>query len=93
MLGRQGVASLGTNVAPTALRAASDAGAAFDGVPMSEDDTADHQARRLTELGLRTAEVRTLRDIDHWDDAVDIASTHPHLRVAAAVRRVLPSVS
>ena len=60
----------------------------FDDVPMSADDTGEHQRRRLEELGLRFAELEQLRDIDTVDDARAVAAVVPWTRMAAALRRV-----
>lgn len=60
----------------------------FDDVPMSADDTGEHQRRKLEELGLRFAELEQLRDIDTVDDARAVAAVVPWTRMAAALRRV-----
>ena len=58
--------------------------AALGDVPMSVDDTA-----ALTERALGTVErLRTVRDMDTWADAVDIAQGIPLSRVAAVVQTV-----
>lgn len=59
---------------------------AFAGVPMSADDTCEHQRRRLRELGLRVTELEQLRDIDTLDDARAVAAVVPWTRTAAALR-------
>lgn len=46
---------------------------AFDGVPMSVDETWAAQRRRLSELGLAIAELPELRDVDTWEDALAVA--------------------
>ena len=55
----------------------------FDGVPMSRADTGRRQLERLGELGLRTALLPELRDMDRPADVRAIARAHPHLRTAA----------
>jgi rSAM/selenodomain-associated transferase 1 len=59
---------------------------AFAGVPMSADDTAEHQRGRLSDLGLRVMELEQLRDIDTVDDARAVAAVVPWTRTAAALR-------
>jgi rSAM/selenodomain-associated transferase 1 len=54
----------------------------FDGVPMSTSETGDVQRRRLDELGLRTAELEALRDVDTIDDARAVAAERPDSRFA-----------
>ncbi len=61
----------------------------FDGVPMSARDTAWHQRRRLTDLGLVTAELAPLRDIDTVADALAVSRLIPGSRTARAVPRAL----
>ena len=61
---------------------------AFDGVPMSTTDTGRAQRRHLRRLGYRIDAAPALRDLDHFSDAVAIATAHPELRTAAAVRAV-----
>jgi rSAM/selenodomain-associated transferase 1 len=58
---------------------------AFDGVPMSTAQTADGQRARLHELGLRTTELQTLRDVDTFDDAIAVATAAPWTRFAATL--------
>jgi len=57
----------------------------FDGVPMSTGDTAWHQRRRLADLGLVTAELALLRDVDTIADAVAVSRLIPGSRTARAV--------
>ena len=59
--------------------------AVFDGVPMSTDRTGAFQRARLEELGLRTAALETLRDVDTFDDAIDVATLAPWTRFAATL--------
>lgn len=58
---------------------------AFDGVPMSSGETAARQRARLEQLGLRTSELATLRDVDTYDDAVAVAAAAPWTRFAATL--------
>lgn len=60
--------------------------AAFDGVPMSSADTCAAQRRRLVELGLRTAPLPVLRDVDTAADAAAVARERPDTRFASAFR-------
>jgi len=59
--------------------------AAFIGVPMSRPDTGARQMARLRELGLRTATLPSLRDVDTIADAHEVAALAPDTRFAAAV--------
>jgi uncharacterized protein len=63
---------------------------AFDGVPMSSADTCAAQRARLAELGLRTAELPALRDVDTIADAASVARDHPDTGFATAFRRLSP---
>jgi uncharacterized protein len=56
----------------------------FEGVPMSSARTGLAQRRRLAELGLRVAELPTLRDVDTYADARAVARLCPRSRFAAA---------
>ena len=58
---------------------------AFDDVPMSTAGTGAAQRERLAQLGLRTAELEPLRDVDGWDDAVAVAALAPWTRFAATL--------
>jgi glycosyltransferase A (GT-A) superfamily protein (DUF2064 family) len=58
---------------------------AFDGVPMSTQNTGAHQKRQLRALGLRTRCLPVLRDVDCFDDARAVAATIPMSRFAAVV--------
>lgn len=51
--------------------------AAFEGVPMSTEETGAAQLRRLRELGLRTALLPPLRDVDTIADAHAVAAARP----------------
>jgi hypothetical protein len=59
----------------------------FAGVPMSTERTAELQLRRLEELGLRTALLPVLRDVDRYADAVAVAQQAPASGFARAVER------
>jgi uncharacterized protein len=58
--------------------------AVFRGVPMSESSTGAVQRRRLFELGLRTALLPELRDVDTIADARAVAAAAPRTRFAEA---------
>lgn len=60
-------------------------GAALRDVPMSRDDTVEHQRRRLEWLGLERRELTELTDVDTFADAVAVARDAPTGRFAAAV--------
>ena len=61
----------------------------FTGIQMSRDDTcARQQGKRLSELGLRTAELPRLRDVDHMEDAHVVAGLVPGSRFASCVRSI-----
>jgi len=62
--------------------------AAFEGVPMSSAETCTAQRARLAELGLRTAELPALRDVDTIADAVCVARDHPDTGFATAFRQL-----
>jgi uncharacterized protein len=62
----------------------------FAGVPMSQDDTGAVQSGRLAALGLRTAALPPLRDIDTIDDARAVAREAPDSRLAAALAAIAP---
>jgi rSAM/selenodomain-associated transferase 1 len=57
--------------------------AVFEAVTMSSAGTGASQRARLDELGLRTAELDELRDVDTYDDAVAVATLAPWSRFAA----------
>ena len=48
------------------------------GIPMSQDDTGEHQLRRLAEAGLRVGMLDTLIDVDTIEDARAVAALAPH---------------
>ena len=58
---------------------------AFRDVPMSESHTGAAQLRRLAALGLRTARLPRLRDVDTFVDAHEVAAAAPRSRFAAAL--------
>ena len=60
--------------------------AVFRGVRMSRPDTGTQQLARLGALGLRTATLCGLRDVDTVDDALAVAALAPDTRFAAAIR-------
>lgn len=56
----------------------------FLGVPMSREDTAQHQRARLDALDLRTVEIHALLDVDTVEDAHQVAATAPQSAFATA---------
>ena len=64
----------------------------FEDVPMSEDNTGAVQRARLASLGLRTANLPPLRDIDTIEDARAVAREAPDGRLAAALAEIDPEV-
>jgi len=62
----------------------------FDGVPMSAGHTGAVQRARLVQLGLRTAILPPLRDVDTIEDARAVARAAPDGRFAAALAGVEP---
>jgi len=62
--------------------------AAFRGVPMSEATTGVAQRVRLAELGLRTAVLPPLRDVDTIADARAVAVDAPATRFAATLASI-----
>ena len=59
--------------------------AVFEDVPMSEWQTGARQAQRLRELGLRTAMLPSLTDVDTIEDARTVARAVPNGHFAAAL--------
>jgi hypothetical protein len=57
----------------------------FDGVPMSAADTGARQLARLHQLGLRTALLPSLTDVDSFADAEQVAAEVPGSPFADAV--------
>lgn len=66
--------------------------AVFLGVPMSTAGTGAAQRRRLTELGIRTADLPALADVDDWAGARAVAAVAPASHFARAVH-ALPAVA
>jgi uncharacterized protein len=64
--------------------------AVFAGVPMSRPSTCAVQRARLDALGLPTAELPMLRDVDTIADAAAVARDHPDTGFAVAFRRLEP---
>ncbi|MET3206995.1 MULTISPECIES: DUF2064 domain-containing protein [unclassified Arthrobacter] len=60
-------------------------GALVRGVPMSTDTTGADQLSRLAANGLSVGLLPVLRDMDHMDDALEIAAEIPDTEFAAAV--------
>ncbi len=67
--------------------------AVFRGVPMSQPDTGAQQMARLGELGLRTATLPRLRDVDTIADALEVAALAPDTRFAAAIRELVGALA
>ena len=65
----------------------------FRGVLMSQPDTGARQMARLRELGLRTATLPRLRDVDTIADAHEVADLAPDTRFSAAVRGLVGAVA
>jgi rSAM/selenodomain-associated transferase 1 len=59
----------------------------FDGVEMSAPHTGRQQRARLRSLGLTLAELRSLRDVDTFADALAVAARIPHSHFAAQLAR------
>jgi glycosyltransferase A (GT-A) superfamily protein (DUF2064 family) len=55
------------------------------GVPMSRAYTGAAQLRRLEELGLRVQRLQSARDVDTFDDAIEVARRAPATQFAAAL--------
>jgi rSAM/selenodomain-associated transferase 1 len=68
------------------LRRADDA--VFAGVPMSAEDTGAAQHARLRALGLRTARLEPLLDVDTIDDAREVAAAAPGSAFARALAAI-----
>jgi uncharacterized protein len=58
---------------------------AFDDVPMSTDSTFAVQLSRLAVLGVQVAQLRTLQDVDTFDDARAVGRKWPDTRVGGLV--------
>jgi len=76
-----------------ALALARPTGDLLRGVPMSQDDTGEHQLRRLAEAGLTVRLLPELVDVDTIDDARLVAATAPTSRFAAALRLADPTTT
>lgn len=61
---------------------------AFTDVPMSAADTGRRQHEQLTTLGLSVDMLATLRDIDHFSDALAVAAMIPESALATTVQRL-----
>jgi hypothetical protein len=59
-------------------------------VPMSSCDTLAAQRLRLRQLGLRVAELPTLRDVDTYEDALAVAAAAPHTGFARELASLTP---
>jgi glycosyltransferase A (GT-A) superfamily protein (DUF2064 family)/SAM-dependent methyltransferase len=57
-------------------------------IPMSTSWTGSMQRERLASLGLRTRELPVLRDVDTFDDVLEVARLAPRGRFARAVGRI-----
>jgi rSAM/selenodomain-associated transferase 1 len=66
---------------------------AFDGVPMSTATTCVHQRARLQACGVEPEPLPVLCDVDHWEEALAVATSAPDGRFAAVVRAVDRSAS
>jgi glycosyltransferase A (GT-A) superfamily protein (DUF2064 family) len=66
--------------------------AVFLGVPMSTPGTGAAQRARLRDLGLRTALLPSLRDVDEFDDAVVVGRDAGARRFAETLRAMLPGL-
>jgi rSAM/selenodomain-associated transferase 1 len=66
--------------------------AVFSGVPMSVTRTGAVQRARLAGLGLRTAELPALRDVDDIADARAVAAAAPRSRFAEALAAIEPAL-
>lgn len=64
-------------------------GSLIRGVRMSRDTTGAEQLARLASEGLSTGLLPVLRDVDYFDDAVEIASVIPGTDFAASVLAAL----
>lgn len=61
----------------------------FEDVPMSSARTAAAQRARLEQLGLRTAELESLHDVDTFEDAQAVAVLAPWTRFAATLELLI----
>jgi glycosyltransferase A (GT-A) superfamily protein (DUF2064 family) len=58
------------------------------GVPMSVSYTGAAQRKRLVDSGLIVGDLPTLRDVDTWSDAEQVAASAPETRFASLVRKL-----
>jgi uncharacterized protein len=65
----------------------------FDGVPMSTPSTRRDQMMRLSELGRSFDVLASGRDIDTFDDVVDLADSDSVGRTATVARRLVDAVT
>ncbi len=65
----------------------------FLGISMSRGDTGRRQLERLNELGLRTALLPVLRDVDTIDDLRPVSAAAPGTRFATMCSSLEPSAS
>ena len=63
----------------------------FSGVPMSLETTGEHQRKRLAELDLSVAELRTLVDVDTMAAATQVANETPSLSFSRLLRSTMQS--
>jgi glycosyltransferase A (GT-A) superfamily protein (DUF2064 family) len=63
----------------------------FEGVPMSERVTGERQLARMRELGMSVAGLPVLADVDHYDDAVEVASRMSSGRFVETLERLAPA--
>ncbi len=66
---------------------------AFAGVPMSSSRTGACQRRQLGRLGMRVAELPTLRDVDYIADAERVAAERPDGGFARMLREMEPALA
>jgi len=60
----------------------------FDSVVMSSPTTFDAQLAAVKTRHERVAVAKTLRDLDYWADAIEIAREHPALRTSVLVHKL-----
>jgi glycosyltransferase A (GT-A) superfamily protein (DUF2064 family) len=60
----------------------------FEGVPMSTSDTGRAQLHRFHHIGMRVAELESLRDVDTIEDARVVASESPVTRFAGELAQL-----
>ena len=57
----------------------------FEGVPMSVETTGEKQLARMREIGMEVEHLPMLADVDHFEDALNVAAEWPNGRFAAAL--------